>query len=341
MSSTTHPRRWGFLSFGHHQDGPGSQARTARDALVQAVEIAVGAEELGLDGAWSRVHHFQHQFASPWALLGALAARTSRIELGTAVIDMRYENPLQAAELAAAADLLSDGRLQLGLSRGSQEPALRGYESFGYRPADGQHPGDMAREHTRLFRAAVAGEPLAVTDPAETGVRAPLPLTPHSAGLAQRLWWGSATRDSARWAGEHGYHLLSSTLLSEDTGVPFTQLQAEQIRLFRAAWGEAGHTGAPRVAVVRTVLPIVTAQDEALFGRSRYGAVEQVGVLGGAVSRFGRSYVGEPDQLVADLRADEAVQDADTLLLAIPNLLGVDANLRLLETVVQQIAPEV
>lgn len=335
------PRHWGYLSFGHHQPVQGSRTRTAREALVQHVEIAVGAEELGLDGAWSRVHHFQDQFAGPWALLGALAARTTRLELGTAVIDMRYENPLQAAELAAAADLISGGRLQLGLSRGSQEPALRGYEAFGHRPAEGQSAGDLAREHTRLFRAAVSGEPVAVSDPEETGVRAPLPLAPLSEGLARRLWWGSATRDSARWAGEQGYHLLSSTLLSEDTGVPFTQLQAEQIRLFREAWDQAGHPGTPRVAVVRTVLPIVSDQDEALFGRSRRGSFEQVGVLGGAVSRFGRSYVGEPDRIVADLRADDAVRAADTLLLTIPNLLGVDANLRLLDTVVRHVAPAV
>ncbi|MCW2295563.1 hypothetical protein M2251_000313 [Rhodococcus erythropolis] len=102
----------GLLSFGHYRDIPRVQARTARDALTQAIDIAVGAEELGLDGAWIRVHHYQRQFATPWALLSAMAARTSRIELGTAVIDMRYENPLIMAELAAAADLISGGRLQ-------------------------------------------------------------------------------------------------------------------------------------------------------------------------------------------------------------------------------------
>lgn len=127
----------GLLSFGHYQNIPGSQARTARDALTQLIEIAVGAEELGLGGAWIRVHHYQRQFATPWALLSAMAARTSRIELGTAVVDMRYENPLMMAELAAAADLISGERLQLGLSRGSQEPALRGYEAFGTQPSRG------------------------------------------------------------------------------------------------------------------------------------------------------------------------------------------------------------
>lgn len=332
--------RWGFLSFGHHQAHAGSRTPTARDALVQGVEIAVGAEELGMDGAWSRVHHFQSQFATPWPLLSAMAARTTRIELGTAVIDMRYENPLQMAELAGAADLLSGGRLQLGLSRGSQEPALRGYESFGYIPAEGSDAGEMAREHTRMFRAAIAGEAMAMSDPAEAGMSIPLEITPQSPGLPDRIWWGSATRSSARWAGEQGMHLLSSTLLSEDTGIPFTELQAEQIDVFREAWARSGHAGAPRVAVVRSVLPILSDVDVLQFGAARHGAREQVGVLGGAVSRFGKSYIGEPDEILADLRNDRAVAEADTVLVTIPNLLGVDRNLEILSAVMHHVAAE-
>src|SRR5215212_9715518 len=150
-------KRIGFLSFGHWQPIPGSQVRTGRDALVQSVELAVAAEELGIDGAYVRVHHFARQLASPFPLLSAIAARTSRIEMGTAVIDMRYENPLYMAEEAAAADLISDGRLQLGVSRGSPEPALRGSESFGYVPREGETDADSARARTALFRAAITG----------------------------------------------------------------------------------------------------------------------------------------------------------------------------------------
>src|SRR6187551_2885943 len=127
----------GFLSFGHYQAVPGSLVRTARDALLQTVELAVAAEELGVDSASVRVHHFARQLASPFPLLAAMAARTSRIELGTGVIDMRYENPLYMAEEAAITDLISNGRLQLGLSRGSPETPMRGDEAFGYVPADG------------------------------------------------------------------------------------------------------------------------------------------------------------------------------------------------------------
>ena len=113
----------GFLSFGHWQDVPGSRTRTGAEVLQQAIELAVAAEEVGVDGAYFRVHHFARQHASPWPLLAAAGARTSRIELGTGVIDMRYENPLAMAELAAQADLIASGRLQLGISRGSPETA--------------------------------------------------------------------------------------------------------------------------------------------------------------------------------------------------------------------------
>src|SRR5437763_17193627 len=121
MPSNPIGKKIGFLSFGHWQPIPGSQVRTARDALVQTVELAVAAEELGVDGAFVRVHHFARQLASPFPLLTAIGVRTSRIEIGTGVIDMRYESPLDLAEETAAADLLSDGRLQRGASRGSPE----------------------------------------------------------------------------------------------------------------------------------------------------------------------------------------------------------------------------
>jgi alkanesulfonate monooxygenase SsuD/methylene tetrahydromethanopterin reductase-like flavin-dependent oxidoreductase (luciferase family) len=333
--------RVGFLSFGHWQPIPGSLVRTGRDALVQTVELAVAAEELGVDGAYVRVHHFARQLASPFPLLTAMAMRTRRIEIGTGVIDMRYENPLYMAEEAAAADLLSDGRLQLGVSRGSPETALHGSRAFGYVPGDGQDDADLAREHTALFRAAVAGAAVVVADPRMTGGPAGrLPVQPQSPGLADRIWWGSGTRATAVWTAEQGMNLMSSTLLSEDTGVPFDELQAEQIRLYREAWAEAGWAREPRVSVSRSVMPITTGLDRQYFGSGR-GEGDQVGLLEGVRSRFGRSYVGEPDRLAEELARDAAVQEADTVLLTVPNMLGVDYNAHLLGTVMREIAPAI
>ena len=330
----------GFLSFGHYRDVEGSFVRTARDALLQTVDLAVAAEELGVNGAYLRVHHFAPQFAAPFPLLSAMAARTSTLELGTAVIDMRYENPLYMAEEAAAADLISGGRLQLGLSRGSPEPALRGYEAFGYVPADGSTDADEARKHTLVFRAAIAGAGLAAADPVMTGSSGTLSVEPQSPGLSNRIWWGSGTRATAKWTGQQGMNLMSSTLLTEDTGVPFDQLQAEQIALFRSAWADSGHEGTPRVSVSRSVIPLVTDEDRRYFGlRTLADTRDQVGTLDGGLARFGKSYIGEPDVIAEQLAADAAVQDADTVLVTVPNQLGVEYNTQLLENIVKHVAP--
>lgn len=220
-------QRIGFLSFGHWGPGQGSRTRSAAEALLQGIELAVAAEEIGIDGAFFRVHHFARQQASPFPLLAAIAARTSRIEFGTGVIDMRYENPLYMAEEAAATDLISGGRLQLGISRGSPEPARNGAAAFGYTPEAGETDADMARRHTAQFRQAVSGAGVAEADPRYAGgARGLLPVQPQSPGLDQRIWWGAGSRNTAVWAARLGMNLMSSTLLTEDTGVPFDQLQA-------------------------------------------------------------------------------------------------------------------
>ncbi|PFG41083.1 alkanesulfonate monooxygenase SsuD/methylene tetrahydromethanopterin reductase-like flavin-dependent oxidoreductase (luciferase family) [Georgenia soli] len=339
VDGETHRKRIGFLSFGHWQPVPGSQTRTAADALLQTVELAVAAEELGIDGAYVRVHHFARQLASPFPLLSAIGARTTRIEIGTGVIDMRYENPLYMAEEAAAADLISGGRLQLGVSRGSPETALRGYESFGYVPGEGRTDADMARGHTEIFRAAIAGAGVARADPRRTGTDAPLAVQPLSPGLPDRIWWGSGTRATARWTAEQGMNLMSSTLLSEDTGVPFDELQAEQIEVYRRAWREAGWEREPRVSVSRSVIPITTDLDRAYFGDRDDERHDQVGMLEGVRARFGKSYTGEPDVIAEELSKDAAVLAADTVLLTVPNQLGVAYNAHLLESIARHVAP--
>src|SRR5437588_5160973 len=144
-------KKIGFLSFGHWTPSPQSQTRSAADTLLQSIDLAVAAEELGADGAYFRVHHFARQLASPFPLLAAAGARTSRIELGTAVIDMRYENPLYMAEDAGAADLISGGRLQLGISRGSPEQVIDGFRYFGHVPQEGTSDADMARGHAQVL----------------------------------------------------------------------------------------------------------------------------------------------------------------------------------------------
>jgi alkanesulfonate monooxygenase SsuD/methylene tetrahydromethanopterin reductase-like flavin-dependent oxidoreductase (luciferase family) len=254
---------------------------------------------------------------------------------------MRYENPLYMAEDAGAADLISGGRLQLGISRGSPEQVIEGYTYFGYVPAEGSDDAQMARDHARVFLDVISGEGFAQPNPRPMFANPPglLRLEPYSAGLRDRIWWGAGTRKTAEWTAQQGLNLMSSTLLSEDTGVPFHQLQAEQIERFRKAWSDAGHTREPRVSVSRSIFPIVSDTDRAYFG-SETRSQDQVGFLDKGVARFGKTYAGEPDKLIAELREDEAIAAADTLLLTIPNQLGVDYCAHILDSLLTHVAPE-
>ena len=334
-------KKIGFLSFGHWSPSPHSAARSAGDVLQQSIDLAVAAEELGVDGAYFRVHHFARQLASPFPLLAAVGARTSRIEIGTGVIDMRYENPLYMAEDAGAADLISGGRLQLGISRGSPEQVVDGFRYFGYQPAEGQDASDMARDHTRVFLDVIDDARFAAPSPQPMfpNPGGPLGIEPQSPGLRDRIWWGAGNRRSAEWVAEQRMHLMSSTLLTEEAGVPFHELQAEQIQRFRDRWTAVGNPGEPRVSVSRSIFPIVSEQDRAYFGYERRSQ-DQVGYLDGGAARFGKTYAGEPDQLARDLAADEAVTAADTVLLTVPNQLGVDYNAHLLQSMMTLVAPE-
>ncbi|MFT4220782.1 MAG: LLM class flavin-dependent oxidoreductase [Microbacterium sp.] len=333
-------QRFGTLSFGHYGPLGGGRQLTAADSMLQAIELAEGMDELGVNGVYFRVHHFARQQSSPLPLLAAIAARTTRIEVGTGVIDMRYENPLYLAEEAASVDLISGGRIALGVSRGSPETVVRGYEAFGYDGGDDPRGAGLAREHFDLFLRAIDGEGLAQRDPSSPfgGGVGMQRVEPHSPGLRSRVWWGAGTRETAAWAGRVGVNLMSSTLLTEDRGLPFDVLQAEQIDAFRAAWREAGHAGEPRVSVSRSVFPLVTADDHLSFG----GRQEEdgVGYIDGFRSTFGKTYAAEPDVLVEQLRHDAAVQSADTLMLTIPSQLGPAFNLRIVEQFARFVAPE-
>ena len=332
----------GFLSFGHWSEAPYSQVRSASDALIQSIELAEAAEDVGADGAYFRVHHFARQLASPFPLLAAVGARTKRIEIGTAVIDMRYENPLYMAEDAGAADLIAGGRLQLGISRGSPEQVIDGYRYFGYVPPEGEDDADMARRHAQEFLDVLKGDGFAKPNPRPMFPNPPglLRVEPHSAGLLERIWWGAATNSTAVWAAKLGMNLQSSTLKFDETGEPLHIQQRKQIEAYRAAWKEAGHTREPRVSVSRSIFALVDDRDRAYFGHERDDQ-DKIGWLDeNTRAVFGRSYAAEPDVLVKELAKDEAIAAADTLLLTVPNQLGVDYNAHAIESIVKFVAPD-
>ena len=217
-------KRIGFLSFGHWTPAPYSDVRTASDALLQSIELAVAAEELGPDGAYFRVHHFARQLGSPFPLLAAVGARTKTIEIGTAVIDMRYENPMYMAEDAGAADIIAGGRLQLGISRGSPEQVIDGWRYFGYAPRDGETEADMARRQAEVFLELLKGEGFAKPNPRPMFPNPPglLRLEPYSEGLRERIWWGSSSNATSKWAAKLGMNLGRTP----DTGVSHACLTA-------------------------------------------------------------------------------------------------------------------
>jgi len=333
-------KKIGFLSFGHWSDHPAYQTRTAGDTLLQSIDLAVAAEEIGVDGAYFRVHHFARQLASPFPLLSAIGAKTSKIEIGTGVIDMRYENPLYMVEDAGAADLISGGRLQLGISRGSPEQVIEGWRYFGYQPEEGRDDADMGRQKALEFLDKLKGNGFARPNPQPMFPNPPglLRLEPYSEGLRERIWWGAGSNATAVWAAEQGMNLQSSTLKFDESGKPFHIQQAEQIRLYKDAWKKAGHQREPRVSVSRSIFALVNDQDKQYFGQAKgadsFGYIEPE-----KRAVFGKSYAAEPDQLIKELAQDEAIQEADTVLLTIPNTLGVEYNIHVLSAILEHVAP--
>src|SRR5712671_895063 len=333
-------KKIGFLSFGHWTASPQSQTRSASDALLQSIDLAVEAERLGMDGAYFRVHHFAQQLASPFPLLAAVGAKTRKIEIGTAVIDMRYENPPYMAEDAGAADLIAGGRLQLGISRGSPEQVIDGWRYFGYAPASGESDADMARRHAEKLLDVLKGNGFATPTPQPMFPNPPglLRVEPHSAGLRNRIWWGSASNATSQWAAKLGMNLQSSTLKEDESGEPLHVQQRRQIEAYREPWKEAGHQRAPRVSVSRSIVPLVDGRDRMYFGHDTRDR-DQVGFIDNMRAVFGRSYAAAPDALVKELAADEAIAAADTLLLTVPNTLGVDYNAHVIESILKYVAP--
>jgi alkanesulfonate monooxygenase SsuD/methylene tetrahydromethanopterin reductase-like flavin-dependent oxidoreductase (luciferase family) len=334
-------KKIGFLSFGHWTASPQSQTRSAADALLQSIDLAAAAEELGADGAYFRVHHFARQLGSPFPLLAAVGAKTKQIEIGTAVIDMRYENPLYMAEDAGAADIIAGGRLQLGISRGSPEQVIDGWRYFGYAPPEGMTDADMARRHTEVLLEVLRGEGFARPNPRPMFPNPPglLRLEPYSEGLRDRIWWGAASNATADWAAKQGMNLQSSTLKIDEDGRPFHIQQAEQIRIFREASKAAGHAREPRVSVSRSIFALVDDRDRAYFGGGNEDQ-DTIGFLGDDTRAiFGRSYAAEPDILIEQLAKDEAIAEADTVLLTVPNQLGVDYNAHVIEAILKHVAP--
>src|SRR5580658_6786722 len=213
---------------------------------------------------------------------------------------MRYENPHYMAEDAGAADLIAGSRLQLGISRGSPEQVIDGWRHFGYRLNEGEDDAAMGRRHAETFLELLKGQGFAKPNPRPMFANPPglLRLEPYSPGLRERIWWGAASNATAAWAGKLGMNLQTSTLKFDETGEPLHVQQAAQIRAFREAWKEAGHTRTPRVSVSRSIFALIDDRDRAYFG-GRTNEQDNVGFIAGGTGEdtraiFGRGYAAEP-----------------------------------------------
>ena len=317
--------------------------RSASDALLQSIELAVAAEELGADGAYFRVHHFARQLGSPFPLLAAVGARTKRIEIGTAVIDMRYENPLYMAEDAGAADLIAGGRLQLGISRGSPEQVIDGWRYFGYRPGRGQDRRRHGAAPRRGVSRGAARRGLRAAQPAADVPQSARPAARRAAfgGPARAHLVGRRLERHRRLGGQarHEPAKLDAQERRERRAVPRPAGGADP-DITATAWKEAGHAREPRVSVSRSIFALVDERDRAYFGaRQRGRGPDRLPRRRDPGAIFGRSYAAEPDILIEQLKKDEAIAEADTLLLTVPNQLGVDYNAHVIEAILNHVAP--
>lgn len=337
----------GFLVFLNYTADDGAAA-----SLEEGLRLFERAERLGFDSGWVRIHHGVRTLSAPFPFLTAAALRTSRIRLGTAVIPVGYEDPLRFAEDAATADLLSGGRLELGLSSGI--------------PAPGEDPAARARlvgERLSGILAAVRGEVLKESDaaapppaaPVEDGT-VPLPhgpvapggdllALPRSPGLERRLWYGAGSASSALRAARLGLDLVLSTIHAEATGPTLGDTQAEVIRRYREEFAahHPGRTG--RVAIGRSILPLVDAADRTRFGDlaafydrlvTPDGRYTDGSDFRGQASPL---YSGEPDDIVERLGADPALALADTLMLTPISELDTAQKEHVFATVAEHVAP--
>jgi alkanesulfonate monooxygenase SsuD/methylene tetrahydromethanopterin reductase-like flavin-dependent oxidoreductase (luciferase family) len=200
----------------------------------------------------------------------------------------------------------------------------------------------MARDHAQVFLQVLGGEGFAQPNPRPMFPNPPglLRVEPYSEGLRERIWWGAASQATAVWAAELGLNLQSSTLITNESNKPFHVQQAEQIQAFRDAWKQAGHEREPRVSVSRSIFALTDDRDRAYFGGRNQNNGDEIGSIGAeSEAIFGRSFAAEPEVLIRQLKEDEAIAAADTLLLTVPNQLGVDYNAHVIENILTLVAP--
>lgn len=325
--------RIGFLTPGNYPDA------NPYAGLERALRLFELGEQLGYDNAWVRQRHLERAVSSASTFLAAATQRTQRIELGTAVIQMGYENPFRLAEDLSTVDVLSRGRLQVGLSAGApNHGGLLGDRFF-----DGDPQGiDFSHQRVARLRDNIKGLWIG---PEDTFIESPAGrhrprVQPHAPGLSQRLWYGGGSLRSAEWAGRNGFHLLIGNLNTGEQTDHFFEAQLRQLALFRASWN-AAH--APRVALGRVIVPTDSADGASLklyreFAESRHART--LAPQGERRVLYTRDLVGTSAQILEWLREDPVLPQVNELRLELPYDFPQEAYQQILSDFATRVAPE-
>ncbi|MHA7279017.1 LLM class flavin-dependent oxidoreductase [Arthrobacter sp. MDT2-2] len=335
--STRTLRKLGFLTIGLFD--PADPA-AGHESTLQIIELG---ERLGFDSAWLRHRHLQFGISSPIAMMAAASQRTSRIEIGTAVTPLGWENPLRLAEDLATVDLLAGGRINPGLSVG--EPMH--YDTVKHELyADSWEVEDFSYARVERFARLVAGEPVRAFS-GRQGVVEEFShrVEPHSPGLRKRLWYGAGSRKSAVWAGASGFNLLSSSVIfpERDQEPDFARIQQGQIRAYReAAAASSDAHGSARVSQGLVVIPTDSASSDQREKYQRY--VDQRlprtrAPQGPKGMLFAPDLIGTSDEIAEKLYAHAGFQEVDEVAFALPFSFDHEDYVQILTDIAEKLGP--
>jgi alkanesulfonate monooxygenase SsuD/methylene tetrahydromethanopterin reductase-like flavin-dependent oxidoreductase (luciferase family) len=328
---TTRPlRRLGFLTIGLFDP------ENPRPGHLSTLEVIGLGEQLGFDSAWVRHRHLQYGISSPVVVLAAAAARTTRIDLGTAVIPLGWENPLRLAEDLATLDVLSGGRLNPGVSVGP--PAHYDHVKHALYP-DTADTEDFSYQRVQRLLDLVAGKPASTFHGAEGFEKFSDHVQPHSPGLIQRMWYGGASLRSAQWAGAHGMNFLTSSVVKAEESENFADIQLSHIRAFRAHHPDGERA---RVSQGLVVIPTDTATAPQRAKYLAYAAQRTPRTAtpqGPARMMFAPDLVGASADIAEQLHAHPAFREVDEVAFALPFSFDHDDYVQILTDIATRLGP--
>ncbi|MFD5259018.1 LLM class flavin-dependent oxidoreductase [Streptomyces bobili] len=334
MPSTPRPlRKLGFLTIGLFDE---ADPRRGHETTLEIIELG---ERLGFDSAWLRHRHLQYGISSPVAVLAAASQRTSRIELGTAVIPLGWENPLRLAEDLATVDVLSGGRLNPGVSVGPPMHFDRVKEALYPDTADAE---DFGYGRARRLLDLVRGEPASGFSGTEGFEVFSDRVQPHSPGLGSRLWYGGGSLGSARWAGENGMNFLTSSVVKAegpDGEGDFADIQLALVRAFRAAHPDGD---AARVSQGLVVIPTDSATPEQRAKYEEFAArrlPRTTSPQGPGRLLFAPDLVGTSAELAERLHAHAAFREIDEVAFALPFTFAPEDYVQILTDMATHLGP--